>query len=119
MPKMTEEHREFLGKKTTSQLEHVAGCEQCFNYYLFGEEYRCKEYPSKYRIKDSDFKRLLRLTSSAEQGASSVEHGREILAQLLVLLRRRFKDDSLDEETLDEVTIVPDGEWVESAAAVN
>lgn len=117
MPKMNEEHKAFLSSKSEKQIEHIAGCEQCFNYYLFGEQYRCKEYPSKHRIKESDFQRLLRIAGGDAAPLGFTEHSRRMLEHILRLIRVHFGDELLAEETLDEVTIVPDTEWDAVAAA--
>ncbi len=113
MPKMTEEHKAFLSAKSEGQLEHVAGCEQCFNYFLFGEGYRCKEYPAKHRIKDADFMALLNSIHGPD-GSDFEEHNRVVMAELVRRLVERFGDEELTEETLHEVTIVPDDEWTKS-----
>ncbi len=102
---MNEEHKAFLSEKTEGQVEHIAGCEACFNYFLFGEKYRCREYPAKHRIKDSDFKELIKKTT----GPSVCDD----MKQVTQMLRERFNDDALTEDTLHEVTIVPDHEWNE------
>lgn len=107
MKKMTQEHREFLtglNSKTEVQVEHVAGCERCFNYFLFGTGYRCSDYPAKHRIKNADFIAVL----NACRGVTP----KEITASAVALLRARFHDETLAEDTLHEVTIVPDAEWV-------
>jgi hypothetical protein len=110
METMTQEHREFLvglNNKTEVQVEHVAGCEQCFNFYLFGEGYRCKEYPAKHRIKNSDFAKMIKDMPVGDLPTDDLRTAAKLLAE-------RFNDPTITDETLDEVTIVPDNEWREN-----
>lgn len=110
MPEMTNEHREFLAglnHKTEVQVEHVAGCEQCFNFYLFGQGYRCKEYPAKHRIKHSVFARLIKDMPVGDLPTDDLRTAARLLAG-------RFNDPSITDDAMDEVTIVPDDEWTMS-----
>ncbi len=105
MPKMNEEHKAFLSEKTEGQVEHIAGCEACFNYFLFGEKCPCREYPSRHRIKYSELREMINHVEISSLGKA--------MLQLIPMLRERFNDDAITEDTLDEVKIVPDDEWKE------
>ena len=108
---MTNEHKEFLSgelnKKNEIQIDHIAGCEQCFNYFLFGEGYRCKQYPAKHRIKDSDFKAFLRTLPNGGSVSDDLKAAVKGMSE-------RFNDPDLTDENLHEVTIVPDNEWTKT-----
>src|SRR3954470_21838051 len=105
--KMTKEYKEFLQDKSEVQLEHIAGCAECFDHFLFRTQAICKEYPTKYRIKKSDFDDLIDRLPREERIGTWLDASARLLAA-------RFDDETLlNTDKWEEIRIVPDAEWRE------